>query len=76
MSFAQAAVVGYEHPIKGQGIYAFVSLMEGYARSTLFVLSSSLECTAGGLECSFSKQLIYCLPLVAGKGGFVYNSFE
>ncbi|GAQ82983.1 AMP-dependent synthetase and ligase family protein [Klebsormidium nitens] len=26
---AEAAVVGYEHPIKGQGIYAFVSLMEG-----------------------------------------------
>lgn len=25
----QAAVVGYEHPIKGQGIYAFVTLMEG-----------------------------------------------
>lgn len=28
---AEAAVVGYEHPIKGQGIYAFVSLMEGVA---------------------------------------------
>lgn len=28
-SCAEAAVVGYEHPIKGQGIYAFVSLMEG-----------------------------------------------
>ena len=25
---AEAAVVGYEHPIKGQGIYAFVTLME------------------------------------------------
>lgn len=23
---AEAAVVGYEHPIKGQGIYAFVTL--------------------------------------------------
>ncbi|CAI5980018.1 unnamed protein product [Closterium sp. NIES-64] len=28
-SCAEAAVVGYEHPIKGQGIYAFVTLMEG-----------------------------------------------
>ncbi|KAF6258777.1 acetyl-CoA synthetase [Scenedesmus sp. NREL 46B-D3] len=26
---AEAAVVGYEHPIKGQGIYAYVTLMEG-----------------------------------------------
>jgi acyl-CoA synthetase (AMP-forming)/AMP-acid ligase II len=26
---AEAAVVGYEHPIKGQGIYAFVTLMDG-----------------------------------------------
>ena len=26
---AEAAVVGFEHPIKGQGIYAFVTLMAG-----------------------------------------------
>ena len=26
---AESAVVGYEHPIKGQGIYAYVTLMEG-----------------------------------------------
>ena len=26
---AEAAVVGYEHPIKGQGIYAYVTLMDG-----------------------------------------------
>ena len=25
---AEAAVVGFDHPIKGQGIYAFVTLME------------------------------------------------
>ena len=28
---AEAAVVGYPHPIKGQGIYAYVSLMAGEA---------------------------------------------
>jgi acetyl-CoA synthetase len=28
---AEAAVVGYDHPIKGQGIYAYVTLMEGEA---------------------------------------------
>src|SRR6185436_15626202 len=26
---AESAVVGYPHPIKGQGIYAYVSLMAG-----------------------------------------------
>ncbi|KAK9811714.1 hypothetical protein WJX72_008881 [[Myrmecia] bisecta] len=26
---AEAAVVGFEHPIKGQGIYAYVTLMQG-----------------------------------------------
>lgn len=28
-SCAEAAVVGIEHPIKGQGIYAYVTLMDG-----------------------------------------------
>lgn len=32
-SCAEAAVVGVDHPIKGQGIYAFVSLMAGVAPS-------------------------------------------
>ena len=30
---AEAAVVGYPHDIKGQGIYAYVTLMEGVAES-------------------------------------------
>ncbi len=30
---AEAAVVGYPHDIKGQGIYAYVTLMEGVASS-------------------------------------------
>ncbi|MHB8883617.1 MAG: acetate--CoA ligase [Methylovirgula sp.] len=30
---AEAAVVGYPHDIKGQGIYAYVTLMEGYVAS-------------------------------------------
>jgi acetyl-CoA synthetase len=32
-SVAEAAVVGYPHDIKGQGIYAYVTLMEGVAPS-------------------------------------------
>jgi acetyl-CoA synthetase len=30
---AEAAVVGYPHPIKGQGIFAFVILNEGWSES-------------------------------------------
>ncbi|CAM1639918.1 AMP-dependent synthetase/ligase domain [Bartonella choladocola] len=30
-SVSEAAVVGYPHPIKGQGIYCYVTLMEGVA---------------------------------------------
>ena len=30
---AEAAVVGYPHEIKGQGIYAYVTLMEGIGAS-------------------------------------------
>ena len=32
-SCAEAAVVGYEHPVKGQGIWAFVTLVEGVEHS-------------------------------------------
>lgn len=32
-SCAEAAVVGYEHPVKGQGIWAFVTLVEGCEHS-------------------------------------------
>ena len=32
-SVAEAAVVGYPHDIKGQGIYAYVTLMEGVETS-------------------------------------------
>jgi len=32
-SVAEAAVVGYPHEIKGQGIYAYVTLMEGVAET-------------------------------------------
>ncbi len=28
---AEAAVVGFPHPVKGQGIYAYVTLMKGYS---------------------------------------------
>ncbi|NEU36116.1 acetyl-coenzyme A synthetase, partial [bacterium LRH843] len=28
---AEAAVVGFKHPIKGEGIYAFVTLMHGHS---------------------------------------------
>ena len=33
LMIAEAAVVGFDHPIKGQGIYAFVTLMIGESLS-------------------------------------------
>jgi acetyl-CoA synthetase len=33
VTVAEAAVVGYPHDIKGQGIYAYVTLMEGHVPS-------------------------------------------
>jgi acetyl-CoA synthetase len=41
-SVAEAAVVGYPHEIKGQGIYAFVTLMQGASPS------ETLEAELGG----------------------------
>jgi len=35
---AEAAVVGYPHDIKGQGIYAYVTLMTGVSESDMIVL--------------------------------------
>ena len=32
---AEAAVVGYDHPIKGQGIYAYVTLMDSMENGTM-----------------------------------------
>jgi acetyl-CoA synthetase len=34
---AEAAVVGYPHDIKGQGIFAYVILKDGYSESTELV---------------------------------------
>ena len=41
---AEAAVVGYPHDIKGQGIYAYVTLMEGIGASDE---STSASCSSG-----------------------------
>ena len=47
---AEAAVVGYEHPVKGQGIWAYVTLLEvrGLLRCVLYcaVLSWPVLCCA------------------------------
>jgi len=46
---AEAAVVGYDHPIKGQGIYAYVTLMEGveYSDKLKKELVGSVRATIG-----------------------------
>ncbi|MCU0621620.1 MAG: acetate--CoA ligase [Gemmatimonadales bacterium] len=40
---AEAAVVGYPHPIKGQGIYAYVALSAEYARQNPEQLQGALK---------------------------------
>ncbi len=42
-SVAEAAVVGYPHPIKGQGIYAYVLLTTEYARQGSEQLQGALK---------------------------------
>ena len=48
-SCAEAAVVGYDHAVKGQGIYAYVSLMRGTAPSEALrkELIASVRATIG-----------------------------
>jgi acetyl-CoA synthetase len=48
---AEAAVVGYEHPIKGQGIYAFVTLMDG-VEFNADVQKELIQCVHFEFECS------------------------
>ena len=36
---AEAAVVGYSHDIKGQGIYSFVTLMTGWVKKKFMIVS-------------------------------------
>src|SRR5262249_52930536 len=40
---AEAAVVGYPHPIKGQGVYAYVVLASGHAAPTDAGLNGALK---------------------------------
>ena len=48
---AEAAVVPMEHPIKGQGIYAFITLME---------VSCALSCSF----CAFKTMVKACFMLL------------
>ena len=50
---AEAAVVGYPHPVKGQGIYAYVTLMDG--RDPSEALRGELTKFVGGEIGAFAK---------------------
>ncbi len=44
-SVAEAAVVGYDHPLKGQGVYAFITLMQGVKESAGIIPELNALCT-------------------------------
>jgi len=44
-SVAEAAVVGYDHALKGQGVYAFVTLMQGVKESVSLISELNALCT-------------------------------
>lgn len=50
---AEAAVVGFKHPIKGEGIYAFVTVMAGVQGSPALKteLVRCVTCTDEVLSC-------------------------
>jgi len=50
---AEAAVVPVEHPIKGQGIYAFITLME---------VSCAPSCSFCAFTTLWSKHALCCYP--------------
>lgn len=67
---AEAAVVGYDHPIKGQGIYAYVTLMDSMENGTMMDTievgdrPSHGACTSHGAGPHPSHALILALTLV------------
>ena len=68
---AEAAVVGFEHPIKGQGIYAFVTLMDGVefnadVQKELVMCVSLLFHTVGALAVPPPYTGISCFPILQG----------
>lgn len=63
-SCAEAAVVGYEHPIKGIGIYAYVTLMDG-VESSDELRKELVKCATHTPEvCVYLSLVIECdLPM-------------
>ena len=63
---AEAAVVGYEHPVKGQGIWAYVTLLEVRPRAAalppLLLLSTLLLLAwlAAALAASPGRRSLRC----------------
>jgi acetyl-CoA synthetase len=68
---AEAAVVGYEHPIKGQGIYAYVTLMEGaeYSEDLRRELINQVRGIIGAFAAPDVIHWVSCLDTKAGEEG-------
>ena len=53
---AEAAVVGYPHDIKGQGIYAYVALMSGATETDSLFKEDSIDCKEVNWTSCLSRQ--------------------
>lgn len=68
-SCAEAAVVGYDHPVKGQGIYAYVTLMQGVQNSDALKkeLVTGVSATGrGGIGGDGASVLHYVVCVLCG----------
>jgi acetyl-CoA synthetase len=59
---AEAAVVGYPHPIKGQGIYAYVLLTSGYSASDATMVGSLKEQVRHAIGAFAAPDVIHVVP--------------
>jgi len=64
---AEAAVVGYEHPIKGQGIYAYVTLMEGI-EPTEDIRRELIQTVRGIIGAFAAPDVIHWVSGARGRG--------
>jgi acetyl-CoA synthetase len=67
---AEAAVVGYDHPIKGMGIYAYVTLMDGVAPND--ALKKELVKCATPLPAALGSNTWMQRSRASSQGSFTY----
>lgn len=68
---AEAAVVGFPHPVKGEGVYAYVILKDGVCTEDTAALQQELKAQVGergGAIITMSILLVLSLPIFPESG--------